>query len=71
MEYNPTKCSQSTLHAWTVNSVNRLVKNSKHITAITSPPKPEPPPITSNQSKIPNLLICITNTRLLACDADE
>ena len=28
------------LHAWTVNSVSRLSKNSKHITAITFPSKP-------------------------------
>ena len=28
-------------HAWTANSVNRLVKKSKHITAITSPFKPD------------------------------
>ena len=29
------------LHAWTENSVNGLVKNSKHITPIASPPKPD------------------------------
>ena len=33
-------CWVNILHAWTVNSVNRLVKNPKHITAITFPFKP-------------------------------
>ena len=28
------------LYAWTVKSVNRMFKNSKHMTAITSPSKP-------------------------------
>ena len=32
--------SVNILHAWTENSVNRLVKNSKHNTAITSSLKP-------------------------------
>ena len=30
--------SEHILHAWIVNPVNRLVKNPKHTTAITSPP---------------------------------
>ena len=47
------------LYAWTVNSVNRLVKNPKHITAITF--------FASSQEC---LLICIMNARLLACDRD-
>ena len=29
------------IHSWTVNSVSSLVKDPKHITAITSPPKPD------------------------------
>ena len=35
------------LHAWTENSVNELVKNPKHITAITSPAKPDRYPFAS------------------------
>ena len=46
MSFQQTVCYMSfrcvnILHAWTVNSANRLVKNSKHITSFTSPPKPD------------------------------
>ena len=36
-------------YAWTVTSVNRLVKNPKHMTAITSPSKPGLYPFALNQ----------------------
>ena len=61
------------VYAWTVNSVNRLVKNSKHDSNS---------PIYSNltfsysfvsqpiNQEWRNNSICITNARLLACDVD-
>ena len=36
------------LHAWTVNSVNRLVKNPKHITEMTFPSKADIYPFASH-----------------------
>ena len=36
-EFQVSEC----IHAGTENSVNELIKNSKHITAITCPPKPD------------------------------
>ena len=56
------------LHAWTVNSVNRLVKNPKHITAITFSSEPNIYQFVSQASSQEYLLIYITNTRLLAFD---
>ena len=41
------KLSAIWLHAWRVNFVNRLVKNSKHITAITFPSKADIYPFAS------------------------
>ena len=44
--------SEYILHAWAVNFVNKLVKNARHITAITSPSKPNIYPSASEASSL-------------------
>ena len=57
------------LYAWTVNSVNRLYKNPKHMTAITSPSKPGH---LHHKQLVKNvkIILFISNARLLACNVD-